>query len=176
MTDKELADLTKLHTRLQEGVFYADYDEDMRLMGVLGTYLKQFEQANKTVLVSTIHQRLADIDGKIFLSDTDTLKGVMLTLYCTDVEKIEVFKYLCRANLPKGLSPFHQCNTRDCQKFEFWTPQTETMEVVARAIADEMELEFVVDLDKDYTTAMVIEMDKFKKFDKDLHTYDDFFG
>jgi hypothetical protein len=35
IADPDYMDLTELHHRLREGVFYSDHDEDMRLMGVL---------------------------------------------------------------------------------------------------------------------------------------------
>ncbi len=45
--DGLLTDLSKLEDRITEGVFYEDYDEDLRLLGVFRAHLKTIAAAPK---------------------------------------------------------------------------------------------------------------------------------
>lgn len=120
--------------------------------------------------------RLKDIENRVILSDTDPSKLPMLTLYSTNVELIEKFKHLGYANLPKDLGWFHQSNCRTFQMFEFWKPQEPAMTDIGQLIANALNLEFVVNLQKAYESTKVIELGEFKPFDEQFHTFNEFFG
>jgi hypothetical protein len=112
----------------------------------------------------------------IILSDNDIHKGVCLSLWSYNSATIERFKYLCKANLPKELSPFHQTNARTYQMFELWKPQTGAQYECARRIAKALGLKLVVNLTKTYRPRESIELKPFESFDPDMHSFGEFFG
>lgn len=105
-------------------------------------------------------------------------KGVCLTLWSDDVDKIEMFKGLCTGNLPKALNWFHQCNTRYYQMFEFWKPVSSAMTEIAQKIATEMNIELIVDLDQVYNEGVSLTLDEFRPWEdcREFHSFDNFFG
>lgn len=119
---------------------------------------------------------MAEQKDVIRLTDTDPHKGPHLSLWSDDVDKIETFKFLCYANLPKELHWFHQCNTRTYQMFEFWKPFGPEMRSIGSEIAQAMELLFLDDLNSVYLTSMKIEHREFQSFDADFHTFNNFSG
>jgi hypothetical protein len=116
---------------------------------------------------------------EILFTDKIAGKGVVLTLWSDDVSKIEVFKHLCYANLPRSLSWFHQCNSRTYQMFEFWNPNLVTITMIAGQISAAMGIKLVADIAD--AKAIVrpqerIEIAEFQPFSEDMHSYDDLNG
>jgi hypothetical protein len=112
--------------------------------------------------------------NKVILSDTDVHKGVCLSLWSYNRATIERFKFHGMANIPKGLSWFHQCNSRTFQMFELWLPDTKVMTEVAKNIAKAMGLPLIVNLSKEYTAPREIEVRPFRPFDDDMHLFGEF--
>ncbi len=105
-------------------------------------------------------------------------KGVCLSLWSEDINKIEMFKGLCTGNLPRALNWFHQCNTRYYQMFEFWKPVSSAMTEIAQKIATEMNIELIIDLDQIYNEGVTLTLDEFRSWEdcEAFHCFDNFFG
>lgn len=98
-----------------------------------------------------------DVKDQLTLTNCLPGKGLVLTLWCDDVDTIENFKQTCYDLLTKGVNWFHQCNAETYQMFEFWIPPTkldivrEQAENVARELA--MELNVQVEREKFFDPA-----------------------
>lgn len=119
---------------------------------------------------------MADYKDIIKLTDMLPGKGPNIALWSSNVELIEKFKFLCKANLSTELGWFHQCNSQTYQMFEFWRPQSPAMTEYATRIAEALDLPLKMELVRDYQLGREITMKEFEPFNPDMHTPGDFFG
>ena len=92
-----------------------------------------------------------DVKDQLTLTNCLPGKGLVLSLWCEDLKKIDKFKETCYLELTREVNWFHQCDCETYQMFEFWIQPArldmvrEQAQEVAKAmkmeLADEVRME-----------------------------------